>query len=100
VLTTAQHTHCTWQRKHAGSAVLTSSLDLAWSPNSSRCLMGSFNSVYALHTSRLLIKSSKRSVRPGRSRCLQQQQQQESSGSSMGASVIPQTLSRFMLVPG
>ena len=40
----------------------------AWSANRSRCTIGSFNSVYALQTSRLFTKSSNRSVMSGKSR--------------------------------
>mmetsp|Transcript_40857 Transcript_40857/g.102874 ORF Transcript_40857/g.102874 Transcript_40857/m.102874 type:complete len:217 (-) Transcript_40857:1134-1784(-) len=45
------------------------SLSFAWSAKHSRCRLGSFSSVYALHTSRPFTNSSNRSVRPGKPRC-------------------------------
>ena len=45
-------------------------LTLVWSRNISRCTTGSFNSVYALHTSLRQMNSSNLSERPGTERCL------------------------------
>lgn len=44
-------------------------LSFACCSNRCRCTTGSFNSVYALHTSFFMTNNSKRSVRPGMERC-------------------------------